>query len=43
MESKPEKVMVELPEDLVSMSDEQLDALAEDIYRQLMGDGSLST
>lgn len=39
MGAKPEKVMVELPDDLASMSDEQLDALAEDIYRQLMGDG----
>jgi hypothetical protein len=38
MPSKPEKVMIELPDDLLDMSDEQLDALAEVIYRQLKGD-----
>ena len=37
MPSKPEKVMIELPDNLLDMSDEELDALAEVVYRQLKG------
>ena len=37
--SKPEKQMIELPENLSEMSDEELDALADEIYRQLTTSG----
>lgn len=40
MSEKPEKVMIPLPDNLAELSDVELEALAEDIYRQLMGNGS---